>query len=504
MVCHEAIAVGQVSEIHVITTGSTSRLNAFINTGVIPPLPGVALEVVRRTRDAEPDMDKVAASAGRDPALAVRLLKLSNSSLFGRTRQVTTLRQAVMVLGLKNVQIAALSLSLMPASAVQHDDAVAPLYRAFRRRAVFSAVTARECALVQGGTYAEEAFLCGLLMDAGVALLLNARPDGWERVLASFTAGHPDTEVEREVLGFTHADLLACMLAQWGLADVITEPVRAHHEAEALSDRGPVARITRLLALAHEVSGAELAVGAAADAGRVRLANALGLDAEAAKTLHERIVRQASELATVMDLDIDAREEVAMQIAEAQEAMLTEHMAQGQDLRKAEALAGELRASANTDALTCIGNRLAFDTALLEQRPNGFLLMFDVDHFKLVNDRLGHPAGDAVLRQLGAVVREALPDGQPFRYGGEEFAVLLDGTGLSPLLAAERLRVRVEKTPAQYGSGMVSCTISIGAATFAEVGGDTQRQVSTADKRLYCAKRGGRNRSVVSDAPPAA
>lgn len=486
------------------TTTSTGRMATFLSKGVIPPLPSAALEVIRCTRAIEPDLDKVATAAGRDPALAARLLKLSNSSLFGRARQITTLRQAVMLLGLKNVQITAISLALMPASVVHEDDVAAPMYQAFRRRAVFSAVTARECALATGGALAEEAFLCGLLMDAGVALLMHARPEGWEKVLASFSFGHPDPQVENEVLGFTHADLIASLLTQWGLAGIITEPVRAHHDATLPTARGPEARLSRLLMLAHEVAGAELAVGTAQGIARAKLGSALGLDASSAKALHERIVRQAGELATVMDMNIGGREELALQLVEAQEAMLNEHISQQQNLSKAQTEADDLRNQANTDALTRISNRGAFDVAIRSQGAEGFLLFFDVDHFKLVNDNYGHPAGDAVLRQLAATASEALPEGRAYRCGGEEFAVLMDGRGLSPLVAAEKLRARVENTRTPHGRQVLACTISVGAATLAEVAGDAQRQVALADKRLYAAKRGGRNRCVVSDPPPTA
>lgn len=471
---------------------TADRLSAFIQSGVIPPMPAVALEVVRRTRAAEPDVVAVADAAGKDPALAARLLKLANSSLFARSRMVTNLRQAVMLLGLKNVRFTAISLSLTATREPSNDDPAAPLYRAFRRRAVFSAVTARECALMRCPGVAEEAFLCGLLMDAGTGVLLNARPEGWADVLKSFKAGHPDPEVERAVLGFTHADLMSAMLRYWGLAPLLTEPVRTHHDVASGND--PAAHITEALRCAHRVAETELAAGSTLRL----LMELMRVDQETARQLQERITNQATELAKIMDLDIGggAREELAMQLADAQESLLSDNIQQEERVQKAEAEAERLRVDSRTDALTGLLNRAAFDVALADANRKGSLVFFDVDHFKAVNDQHGHQAGDAVLRRLGSLVRVHTREGEAFRCGGEEFAVLTHAEGADGAVVAERLRSVIAATPAEPGAP--ACTISLGVAHWDEAAGDAQKLVAIADRRLYAAKRGGRNRSVTT------
>jgi diguanylate cyclase (GGDEF)-like protein len=451
-------------------------------------MPAVALEVVRRTRAAEPDVIAVADAAGKDPALAARLLKLANSSLFGRSRPITNLRQAVMLLGLKNVRFTAISLSLSATREPDRDDPAAPLWRAFRRRAVYSAVTAREYALLRAHAEAEEAFLCGLLMDAGVAVLLNARPEGWTRVLKSFSSGHPDPEVERAALGFTHADLISSMLRFWGLSPQLTEPIRTHHD-EANADS---ASIGAALRCAHLVAEAELGRGSVLRL----LASRLNLDDEAARQLHERITRQAKELALIMDMDIGAgaREELALQLVEAQESLLGDNLEQVARTQRAEAEAERLRVDARTDALTGLLNRAAYNEALKHAERKGSLIMFDVDHFKAINDQHGHQAGDAVLRRLGQLVKAHTRDGEAYRFGGEEFAVLAHGASADATVVAERLRTVVASAPSE--PGLPACTISLGCATWDEARGDSEALVAIADRRLYAAKRGGRNRTV--------
>src|SRR5262245_10133559 len=122
------------------------------------------------------------------------------------------------------------------------------------------------------------------------------------------------------------------------------------------------------------------------------------------------------------------------------------------------------------------------------------LVLFDVDHFKSVNDALGHLGGDDVLRELADRVRPAVRRGELFaRYGGEEFALALPGAGADEAgAAAERVRRLVESAP--FAAGQLSITVSLGAVT-AVGGGDLSPDelVRRADEKLYQAKAAGRN-----------
>jgi len=156
---------------------------------------------------------------------------------------------------------------------------------------------------------------------------------------------------------------------------------------------------------------------------------------------------------------------------------------------------------ADLDAATGLASRARMldilDTAALGNRSAGVIVL-DIDHFKQVNDRYGHLAGDQALRDvaqvLQAVVRE---DDVLARWGGEEFLLLLPGAAEHELAAAgEKLRKAVEDHPFLLEGARVALTISVGAAA-ARPGAAMRTVVAAADDALYQAKRGGRNQTVV-------
>ncbi len=167
---------------------------------------------------------------------------------------------------------------------------------------------------------------------------------------------------------------------------------------------------------------------------------------------------------------------------------------------------GELQALASTDALTGLPNRRQFDAtlnkewyrALREAAPLA-LLMIDVDRFKTLNDRFGHPVGDAFLASIGRVIRDTVrrAGDLPARYGGEEFAVVLPGTNaVGALEIAEVIRRAVAGTDTRHiVAGGYPLSVSIGVAAMVPLaGGGSASLIHSADAALYQAKRTGRNR----------
>ena len=126
------------------------------------------------------------------------------------------------------------------------------------------------------------------------------------------------------------------------------------------------------------------------------------------------------------------------------------------------------------------------------------LILFDIDHFKSVNDTHGHLAGDEVLQEIGQRIGDIVDEHDVFaRYGGEEFAILLSGVEAKQAAElAERCRSAVEMTAFETSAGPLPITISMGVAdmTTLDKKVDESQLVQAADELLYSAKRGGRNR----------
>jgi len=175
--------------------------------------------------------------------------------------------------------------------------------------------------------------------------------------------------------------------------------------------------------------------------------------------------------------------------------------------KEAQRLADELKAvreEACTDALSGLLNRHGFDLELERLAGRGgaeaslALILLDIDNFKAVNDTYGHPLGDAVIAAVGHFIRESVATaGAAARYGGEEFAVLLPGCSLDAAgKLAQAIRVRVEQGRIKRRSSdepIGGITISAGVSHWRH-GDDTASLVERADRALYAAKNGGRNR----------
>ncbi len=167
---------------------------------------------------------------------------------------------------------------------------------------------------------------------------------------------------------------------------------------------------------------------------------------------------------------------------------------------------------AQIDGLTGLWNRGYFDQRLaselsLTRRTGDALscMMADIDHFKQINDRFGHPAGDEVIRRVGQVMVECVRlEDVVCRYGGEEFAVIMPNTsGERAAIVAERMRRSLCDKPLEVRGETIAISASFGVTT---AGPDAETTLRQADEALYRAKRGGRNRverATSSEAPEA-
>ena len=162
---------------------------------------------------------------------------------------------------------------------------------------------------------------------------------------------------------------------------------------------------------------------------------------------------------------------------------------------------------AHHDPLTGVANRRYFFLRASQEfsrsRRHGNPLCvagMDIDHFKQINDRYGHAAGDEILKMFCDISLRSLRDIDLFaRLGGEEFAVLLPDTDLKGArVAAERIRKSTAETRFELGNGTLNCTVSIGIAALEPIDTSIEECLSRADSALYRAKENGRNRVEIA------
>ncbi len=156
---------------------------------------------------------------------------------------------------------------------------------------------------------------------------------------------------------------------------------------------------------------------------------------------------------------------------------------------------------AATDKLTGFYNRRTFDVileqAIRDSRRSGAplsLILFDIDHFKEVNDTFGHLAGDAVIAKIAEANRASLRESDvSCRWGGEEFIVLLKGCGLNDACAmAERIRAVIQETPVAYEGRNITVSVSLGVVEYSSTE-EKSDLIKRADRAMYAAKERGRN-----------
>lgn len=202
-------------------------------------------------------------------------------------------------------------------------------------------------------------------------------------------------------------------------------------------------------------------------------------------------------IASIMSAATDSKIEQGRQFAES----ISDKSA---ELEEVKTKLEEYKRLADTDALTQLQNRRAFDRAIAriydESRTVMYsaLILADIDRFKQINDRYGHPVGDRIIQHVASMIRAAAPKAKMVaRTGGEEFAVIVEGMGEDQLLElAETIRKAVERmsAAAQAGAGG-TITVSIGTCMAAQAS-SADDLYSKADRALYVSKANGRNQST--------
>ena len=470
----------------------------------LPSLPSLAVQVLDLTQKPEADIGEIARLISRDPALSSKILRRVNSSFYGRTQHVSTISQALVILGLQAVKTLVLGFSLVMSLRTQKSRGFHHLN--YWKRSIYAATAARTLAARFGVVQQEEVFLAALLQDIGMLVLDQVLGEEYGKIYESVTTHAALAAAETAALGMDHAAVGALMAAEWNLPPLLAVPVRCHNNPETVTD-ATLRKLTELVGLAGCCAGVFVDETPAASIAAVRqtcgeryqmsepdcdsMLEEIGRATRETASLFEISIGNAMSFATVLDKARKALEQITLQTQQ-QAATLQEQNEQ-------------LREQATTDALTGLSNRRRFDGFLQEQcaiveRESAWLslVLLDIDQFKSINDRHGHEAGDRVLRELGALLATAVrPHDLAARYGGDELVLVLPGTPRETAATiAESIRraIAARNVPGK-NRGHIKVTASIGVAAMEPQGPLKQAShlLKAADMAVYAAKHAGRN-----------
>lgn len=481
---------------------TTNLMNQVLGSPRLPSLPAVAMQLIDQVQQDDVAIEDIAQSIICDPALSSKILKTVNSSFYGQANTISSIQQAVMVLGLNSVKTLALGFSLVGNLTGSGDQGV-DLMQLWRRSLFGATATKRICELTNV-VQMEEMFLASLLQDVGVLAMSQVLGQGYASVYTLSEDDHRQlARHEKAAFGCDHTEVGEAMANNWGLPPLLVAPIRYHETPEEAPDE--LRKLVRIV-----TAGAYAADFMLQPEDEERAADYIGcmqrwfnLGPEQSRPLLGEFQRESCEMKRLFELptgDLDTPEELMRRASEVLERIAIDATQQARQLEQDNT---KLREAAYTDPLTGVANRRGFDEHLAEaylhasaDRPLA-LLFLDIDHFKEVNDTFGHQTGDLALVGFAKTIQQALgSDGVVCRYGGEEFAAICPGMGrkLAAVLA-EKIRLTVQQARFESEADEpIELTTSIGVAVYeGQAYRRAEQLTQAADSAVFAAKSAGRN-----------
>jgi two-component system, cell cycle response regulator len=477
----------------------------------LPSIPAIALRVLELCQHSNLDLSEIARVVSQDPALCAKILRTVNSALYANAHAVSSLDQALVILGLRSVKTLILSFSLVgnlanrPTKGFKHTD--------YWKRSINTASAAKIIASRINLAHAEEAFLAALLADIGMLVLDNLEQKRYNEICSQAREHNQLIELERAAFGITHPEVGAALTVQWKLPPILSTPIAFSHNpaGAAGTEIRKVAEVIELAGLCADVFINEPAAGAI-NLVRQTCASRYGMSESACDEMMASISKETKQLASLLEINIGPQLHYEDILAKASEELVILNLLTQQEAADLQQQNQQLKQQLRTDRLTGLANRTSLEQFLADQfeildedRPLS-LLIVDVDQFKTINDTHGHLAGDAALQAIAGMLQaHAREQDHAARYGGDEMVMVLPcTTSQEAVEIADQLRkdiaaARCDALPSQV-------TVSIGLATATPRGpvGSPSQLIKAADLAVYAAKAAGRNSVRIFSAPTSA
>ncbi|MGQ4877033.1 HDOD domain-containing protein [Billgrantia sp. LNSP4103-1] len=479
----------------------------------LPSLPQVVLRVIELARDPQVDLRDMVAAIGSDPALSVHLLSLANTVFYVNQHPVEDLQQAVNRLGMERTLSLALGCSLVHTASSQ--TAAQLNLERYWQRSLVSAMSARLLA-ERAGLAAESSaiFTAALLQDIGMLGIQSVDSERYLSLMAQAQDHRALAQLEREVYGIDHTCVGEWLAHRWKLSLRTADWIRSSHQSLVMADTDDQ-KAKNCIVASGLIADAWLQGEAALSELATQLSGFFRLETDEMLSQLIGLQEQLPAVATLYNvrppewLDPKRIMHEARMILLERTARLQQDLKQKElELERLRREQKELELKAKLDPLTRLYNRDHLETTLREALEESrrdetplSVIFVDLDHFKEVNDRFGHEAGDRVLIELAGILRQVMEENgiHVGRYGGDEFVLILPGHDTQEARSlAECLRARFASQNLANDSGL-QVTASFGLATLetGTTGQDIESLLRAADRGMYRSKHSGRDRISV-------
>ncbi len=510
-----------------MTTKTMSKQEIMLyvlQSGNLPTLPVVASKLITIISLEETSLIDIANLISTDMALSARILKVANSAFYSFPQEISSINQAVSILGSNAVSSLALSFSFL--SMRGDNKKIIFNFKEFWEKALANAVAAKLILEEIPDISTEEIFTSALLQNIGKLILVYTLPELYNQVLDRLQEDDEKTEIEieEEILGVSHCDIGYAVTKHWGFPQSLILPIKYNETPQQYSgDNKQIALTINAVYLAKILT--HIFYSKHPEKWHVVFRN------EAKKLLQLKAVNINNILKDVHKLINQAAEcfDLHMPLAKSIEEILQEanirlsllnlsyeeinrelvisKVALEKTTKELAAKNKLLENMANIDGLTEIHNHRYFQNFLDKEINRSArndktisILLLDVDHFKKFNDTYGHQTGDFILKELCRVCKENIREYDLMaRYGGEEFVFVLPDTEPDyAIIIAEKIRSVVANYSFDDGGSVYQVAVSIGVASAKPTGQGFKKHefIGLADEALYQAKQEGRNRVI--------
>ena len=499
-------------------------LKIVVESESLPTLPTVACKLLSISSQEEIGMKEIANLVSKDASLSAKVLKIANSALYNFPVKISNVHQAASRIGLNAIRSLVFSFSFLSIKSKNNKNVFD--YEKFWEKSLSNAVAARLVMNEVSKSNGEEIFVAGLLQDIGELIMAGCFPQQYAQLLRDTSGSEKDTiEMEEQIIGADHASIGYEVAKKWGFPQELLIPILYHHRPQTYKDND------NKLKLAVNVVYLSGIVTNILYSNKPQKYHQKFLDESQAMfgfndkiygRILDHIVAEINQAAGLFGIHAKSHKPIEEILQEANASLssinltydqmnreLIETKAQLQKLTKElEEKNKRLEKLVQLDSLTEVYNHGYFQKILGNQislaarkiSPLSLILM-DVDDFKNFNDTYGHQTGDSILKELCTLIRKSFREYEMiFRYGGEEFAIILvDTAEHDARIVAERLRESIVMHTFRVQNKNHNVTVSLGVADIIPaVDGFTKRDlIAFADAALLESKKKGRNKVTV-------